>query len=65
MQRIALLGLGLMGSGIAQNILKAGFPLTIYNRTKEKAQPLLAQGAHRPRSSSASSPTMLPRARCG
>jgi 6-phosphogluconate dehydrogenase len=35
-----LLGLGLMGSGIAYNILKVGYPLTVYNRTKEKARRL-------------------------
>ncbi len=45
MQRVAVLGLGLMGTGIARNLLKAGHPLTIYNRTAAKAQPLLAEGA--------------------
>ena len=44
MTKVALLGQGLMGSGIAQNILKAGFPLTIYNRTKAKALPQLEKG---------------------
>ena len=46
MARIALLGLGTMGSGIAQNLVKRGFPLHVYNRTREKAQPVLALGAH-------------------
>ena len=45
MQRVALLGLGIMGSGIASNLLKKGFPLTIYNRTAGKADALVAQGA--------------------
>ena len=45
MQRVAVLGLGTMGSGMAQNILKAGFPLTVYNRTPAKAEPLAAAGA--------------------
>ncbi len=45
MTKVALFGQGLMGSGIAQNILKAGFPLTIYNRTKAKALPQLEKGA--------------------
>ena len=45
MTHVALLGLGIMGSGIAQNLLKAGFPLTIYNRTKSKALPLMEKGA--------------------
>jgi 3-hydroxyisobutyrate dehydrogenase len=45
MQPVAVLGLGIMGGGIARNLLKAGFPLTVYNRTKDKAAELLAQGA--------------------
>ncbi len=45
MHRVALIGLGIMGSGLAGNLLKAGFPLTIYNRTPEKAAPFIAQGA--------------------
>jgi len=34
-----------MGRGMASNLLKAGFPLTVYNRTRAKAEPLAAQGA--------------------
>ena len=45
MTNVSLLGLGIMGAGIARNILKAGFPLTVYNRTKDKATPLLDAGA--------------------
>jgi 3-hydroxyisobutyrate dehydrogenase len=45
MTHVTLLGLGIMGSGIAHNILKAGYPLTVYNRTKEKAAPLIEAGA--------------------
>ncbi len=45
MLNIALLGLGIMGNGIAHNLLKAGFPLTVYNRTRAKAEPLAALGA--------------------
>lgn len=44
-QTVALLGLGTMGSGMASNLQKAGFPLRVYNRTREKAQPLEAEGA--------------------
>ncbi|HZP04949.1 MAG TPA: NAD(P)-dependent oxidoreductase [Terracidiphilus sp.] len=44
-QKIALLGLGTMGSGMAANLLKAGFALTVYNRTAAKARPLVAAGA--------------------
>jgi 3-hydroxyisobutyrate dehydrogenase len=42
---VALLGLGTMGSGMAQNLLKAGFALTVYNRTIAKAAPLADSGA--------------------
>jgi 3-hydroxyisobutyrate dehydrogenase len=35
---IALLGLGTMGRGMAANLLKAGFPLTVWNRTKAKTE---------------------------
>lgn len=45
-QRVALFGLGLMGGGMAKSLLKAGFPLTIYNRTREKVAPFVADGAH-------------------
>jgi 3-hydroxyisobutyrate dehydrogenase-like beta-hydroxyacid dehydrogenase len=34
-----------MGTGIAQSILGAGFPLTVYNRTLKKCKPLVAAGA--------------------
>jgi 3-hydroxyisobutyrate dehydrogenase len=42
---ITLLGLGTMGHGMAVNLLKAGFPLTVWNRTKAKAEPLARMGA--------------------
>lgn len=45
MQRVAVLGLGIMGSGMAHNLLRAGFALTVYNRTPQKAQALVAAGA--------------------
>lgn len=45
MTRVALIGLGTMGAGVAGNILAAGFPLTVWNRTRDKAEPLLARGA--------------------
>jgi len=44
-QRVALLGTGTMGSGMARNLRKAGFPLSVYNRTREKAEPLAETGA--------------------
>ena len=44
--RVALIGLGLMGSGMARRLLGAGFPLTVYNRNPERAAPLADEGAH-------------------
>ena len=44
-QSVALLGLGTMGSGMAANLLKAGFPLTVWNRSRAKAEAFAAQGA--------------------
>jgi len=45
MQRIALLGLGAMGGGMAANWLKKRFPLTIWNRTASKTERHAAEGA--------------------
>jgi 3-hydroxyisobutyrate dehydrogenase len=42
---VALLGLGTMGKGMAANLLKAGFPLTVYNRTAATTEPFAVQGA--------------------
>ncbi|GAB4464457.1 MAG: NAD(P)-dependent oxidoreductase [Armatimonadaceae bacterium] len=41
--RVGFIGLGLMGGGMAQNIAKAGFPLTVFNRTRSKAEALAAE----------------------
>jgi 3-hydroxyisobutyrate dehydrogenase len=43
--RVALIGLGLMGSGMARRLLGAGFSLTVYNRSRERAATLAAEGA--------------------
>jgi 3-hydroxyisobutyrate dehydrogenase-like beta-hydroxyacid dehydrogenase len=42
---VAVVGLGRMGSGIAESLLRSGFGLRVYNRTAEKAAPLVAAGA--------------------
>lgn len=42
---VAFLGIGLMGSRMACNLLAAGHPLTAWNRDKSKADSLIAQGA--------------------
>ena len=44
--RIAFLGLGLMGSGMARRLLASGFPLTVFNRNAEKSKSFAAEGAH-------------------
>lgn len=43
--KIGFIGLGIMGSRMAANLLKAGFDLTVFNRTKEKAEKLIDNGA--------------------
>lgn len=43
--KIAFIGLGNMGSGMAQNLIRAGHQLTVWNRTVSKAEPLKALGA--------------------
>jgi 2-hydroxy-3-oxopropionate reductase len=42
---VGLIGLGLMGKPMGRNLLKAGFPLVVWNRTKSKADDLLREGA--------------------
>ncbi|WP_322486948.1 NAD(P)-dependent oxidoreductase [Chloroflexus sp.] len=44
-ERIGFIGLGIMGRGMAANILRAGFPLTVWNRTLGRADELVAAGA--------------------
>ena len=43
--KIAFLGLGNMGSGIASRILAAGHPMIVWNRSPAKAEPLVRMGA--------------------
>jgi 3-hydroxyisobutyrate dehydrogenase-like beta-hydroxyacid dehydrogenase len=42
---IGFIGLGLMGKPMARNLLKAGFPLVVWNRTAAKAEDLAREGA--------------------
>src|SRR5438270_2529110 len=44
-KKIAYLGLGTMGSGMASNLLKAGYQLTVWNRNAEKCEPFARKGA--------------------
>src|SRR2546430_17352485 len=45
MKTISYLGLGTMGSGMASNLLKAGYELTVWNRSAEKCRPFVRKGA--------------------
>ena len=42
---IGIVGLGLMGTAITERFLQAGYEVLVWNRTKEKAQGLIAKGA--------------------
>lgn len=44
-ETIGFIGLGIMGQGMARNILNAGYPLVVWNRTVGKMEPLIAAGA--------------------
>jgi 3-hydroxyisobutyrate dehydrogenase len=44
--RVAILGLGLMGAGMAGRVLTSGFPLAVYNRSPEKTAPFAKAGAY-------------------
>jgi 3-hydroxyisobutyrate dehydrogenase-like beta-hydroxyacid dehydrogenase len=43
--KVGFIGLGKMGSGMAQSLLDAGHELVVYNRTRERAEPLRQRGA--------------------
>ena len=43
--RVGYIGLGLMGKSIARNILKAGFPVVVHNRSRDAVEELRAEGA--------------------
>ena len=45
MLKVGYIGLGLMGKSIARNILKAGFPLVVHNRSRAPIDELVAEGA--------------------
>ncbi len=42
---IGFIGLGIMGRGMTRNLLKAGFPVTVWNRTPSRMAELAAEGA--------------------
>jgi 3-hydroxyisobutyrate dehydrogenase-like beta-hydroxyacid dehydrogenase len=43
--RVGFIGLGRMGSGMARNLLRAGHEVLVFNRSREKAEALVAEGA--------------------
>jgi 2-hydroxy-3-oxopropionate reductase len=43
---VGMIGLGLMGKPMARNLLKAGFSLTVFNRSRQAVDELAAEGAH-------------------
>jgi 3-hydroxyisobutyrate dehydrogenase len=43
--RVAMIGLGIMGGGMAGRLLAAGFPLAVYNRNKDRSAPFAGAGA--------------------
>src|SRR4051794_28782977 len=43
--KVGFIGLGRMGSGMAASLLRGGHEVTVYNRTREKAEPLHTKGA--------------------
>jgi len=45
MERIGFIGIGIMGKPMAGHIMKAGYPLTVYTRSRDKADELVTNGA--------------------
>lgn len=45
-ERVGFVGLGIMGQGMARNLMKAGYTVHVWNRTASKTEPLAAEGAH-------------------
>lgn len=43
--KVGFIGLGNMGSAIARNLIKAGHDLTVYNRTRSRAEAFASLGA--------------------
>ncbi|MBL8658468.1 MAG: NAD(P)-dependent oxidoreductase [Rhodospirillales bacterium] len=56
-ETIGFIGLGSMGAGMAKRLLDAGYGLNVYNRTADKADPLVEAGATRSETPGAATPT--------
>lgn len=46
MRRVAVLGTGIMGAGMARSLLRSGLGVSVWNRSPGRAEPLAADGAH-------------------
>ena len=44
MKKIGFIGIGVMGSSMVKNLLKSGFEVAVYTRTKEKAESVIKEG---------------------
>lgn len=44
-EKIGFIGMGIMGRSMARNLLKAGYPVTVWNRTRSRADEVAADGA--------------------
>jgi 3-hydroxyisobutyrate dehydrogenase-like beta-hydroxyacid dehydrogenase len=44
-QRVGFMGLGIMGKPMAINVMRAGYPTVVYNRTREQCEPCAGHGA--------------------
>ena len=42
---VGFIGLGIMGRPMALNLLRAGYPLVVHNRTREKEEGIVSEGA--------------------
>ncbi len=45
MEKVAFIGTGIMGAPMAQNLLKAGYALTVHSRTRSRSEPVIEAGA--------------------
>ena len=45
LKKIGFIGIGLMGQGMSKNLLKAGYDVTVWNRTESKTKSVVEAGA--------------------
>ena len=45
MKKVGFIGIGIMGKSMVRNLMKAGFEVAVYTRTREKAEEVIAEGA--------------------